>query len=339
MPDNPVYHGRGELQFYFINHRLQCDTQGYTGIAYIYHLINNLTGVKVEWKAYGMIHLAVVAFAFTAILGAAISLPALTLVWWRVMIAGISLTFFTKGITFLKKLSTPDLLRFTGIGSLIAIHWLAFFASVKIAGASVCLICMATTCIFVSIIEPLILNQSFNRLNLILAGCIVPGMYFVVQSVGAAKYSGIAAGLFSAFLAGVFSSLNKKYIHQVTVWQMSWIEMWSAFATLSIVMIAHNFLFDPIAWKPNVHDWTYLLILGFICTTLAHALSLFALRHLSAFALNLVINLEPVYGVILAALILAENKKLSTHFYFGAALIMISVFVYPYIQKKYPRVT
>lgn len=293
--------------------------------------------MKDEWKAYWKIHLAVLAFAFTAILGAVISLPALTLVWWRVMIAGIGLTYFTKGISFLKYISTPDKLRFTGIGSLIAIHWLAFFAAVKIAGASVCLICMATTCIFVSIVEPRILKQSFNRLNFILALCIIPGMYLVVQSVGAAKYTGIAVGLFSAFLAGVFSSLNKKYIHQVTVWQMSWIEMWSAFITLSIVIGGYTLFYGNIAWRPNIHDWFYLLILGIVCTTLAHALSLFALRHISAFALNLVINLEPVYGIILAALILSENKNLSIRFYTGAALIVVSVFLYPYLQKRYTR--
>lgn len=291
--------------------------------------------MNTELKAYGMIHLAVIAFGFTAILGALIDLPSLTLVWWRVLIAGIGLTYFTNGVSFIKTISSAQLMRIVFIGIIIAIHWVAFFASVKLAGASVTLVCMATTCVFVSMIEPLILKKSFSSLNFGIALLMIPGMALVVQSLESSRIIGVWAGLFSAFLAGIFSSLNKKYIQQFNIWQLSWIEMWSAFITLSIVIGCYIFFIGKIEYWPNHSDWIYLLILGLVCTTIAHSLSLFALRHISAFALNLVINLEPVYGILLAILLLHENKNLSLSFYFGATLIVIAVFIYPSLQKRF----
>ena len=168
--------------------------------------------MKEEFKAYISIHLAVILFGFTAILGAVITLPAMILVWWRVMIAGIGLTFFLRDFHFLRTISRLQLLRFIGIGSIISIHWVLFFLSVKLAGASVCLVCMATTCLFVSFIEPILLRKTFRKLDIGIALLIVPGMAMVVQSLEVSRYPGVLAGLSSAFLAAIFSTLNKKYI-------------------------------------------------------------------------------------------------------------------------------
>ncbi len=289
-------------------------------------------------RAYILLHLAVLLFGFTAILGALISLPALSLVWWRVGIASISLLFFTRGFKFLTTLPRKQVLRFSGIGAIIAIHWVSFFASVKLAGASVCLVCMATTCFFLSLIEPLLFRKPFNRFDFFIAFLIVPGMALVVQNIDAERYGGVLAGLFSAFLAAVFSSLNKKYITRASVWNISWIEMTSALLTLSILLWIYQAMAGPLPWWPAKADWAYLLILGVLCTTIAHAMSLFALHHVSAFALNLVINLEPVYGILLAMVLLKENKSLNAGFYTGAAVILIAVLSYPYLQKRLSHV-
>jgi len=291
--------------------------------------------MKPEYKAYAMLHLAVVLFGFTAILGALIRLPALSLVWWRVLISSISLAFIIRGFGFLRTMPRIQILRFTGIGSIIALHWVAFFASVKLAGASVCLVCMATTCLFLSILEPLLFKKTFRRIDFLVALLIIPGMVMVVQNIDASRYTGVLAGLVSAMLAALFSVLNKKYISDAKVWHISWIEMTSACLSLSLILI----LIYP--WNagmriwPEAMEWPYLLILGVLCTTVAHAMSLFSLQHLSAFALNLVINLEPVYGILLAVVILNENKDLNLGFYCGAALILMAVISYPYLLKRY----
>ena len=290
--------------------------------------------MKEENKAYILLHGAVILFGFTAILGALIHLDAFVLVWWRVLIATIGISFFTKGIGFIQTIPRKKLQQFILVGSVIAIHWSLFFLSVKLAGASICLVCMATTSLFISIIEPLMLKQKFQKLDFVIAILIVPGMVLVANSAGLSKVWGILAGLSSAALAAVFSILNKKYIKNVSVWHISWIEMSSAWVTLGVLLgIAYLFNFEfTILLSPM--DWFYLVLLGFVCTTIAHAMSLVALKHISAFALGLVINLEPIYGIILAALLLHEHKALNQNFYIGAALIMVAIFTYPFLKKR-----
>jgi drug/metabolite transporter (DMT)-like permease len=285
-------------------------------------------------KAYILIHLAVILFGFTAIIGTMIKVDALILVWWRVMIASVGFTFFTKGVGFLIKLPPLLIARLAGIGVLIGIHWVAFFASVKLAGASVCLLCMATTSLFVSLFEPLLLKHRFRWLDFSIALLIVPGMVLVVESVGATRWQGIVIGLLSAALAGLFSSLNKKYVSTISIAQMSWIEMVAASGFLGLVVLARHWLVAAIPWIPGWTDLFYLVVLGLVCTTFAHAISLIALRQLSAFSLNLVVNLEPVYGILLAWLLLKENRTLSSGFYFGALLILIAVLIHPFLQRK-----
>ena len=290
--------------------------------------------MKEENKAYLLLHGAVILFGFTAILGALIHLDAFVLVWWRVLIATIGISFFTKGIGFITTIPTKKLLQYILVGSVIAIHWSLFFLSVKLAGASICLVCMATTSLFISIIEPLMLKQKFQKLDFVIAILIVPGMVLVANSAGLSKVWGIVAGLSSAALAAVFSILNKKYIKNVSVWHISWIEMSSAWVTLGVFIgIAYLFNFK-FTILPSPVDWFYLILLGFVCTTIAHAMSLVALKHISAFALGLVINLEPIYGIILAALLLHEHKALNQNFYIGAVLIMVAIFAYPFLKKR-----
>lgn len=291
--------------------------------------------MKEETRAYLLLHGAVILFGFTAILGALINLNSFVLVWWRVLIAAIGISFFTKGIGFILTTPKKKLLQYIFVGSVIAIHWSLFFLSVKLAGASICLVCMATTSLFISIIEPLLLKQKFQQLDFIIAILIVPGMILVANSAGISKAWGIAAGLSSAALAGVFSTLNKKYVGNVSVWHLSWIEMFSAWLTLGIILGIAYFLDVKFKVLPTSQDWFYLILLGVLCTTIAHAMSLVALKHISAFTLGLVINLEPIYGIVLAAILLNEHKALSSNFYIGAALIMFTIFTYPFLKKRF----
>lgn len=291
--------------------------------------------MKEETRAYLLLHGAVILFGFTAILGSLIHLNAFVLVWWRVLIAAIGISFFTKGIGFIRTIPAKKLLQYIFVGSVIAVHWSLFFLSVKLAGASICLVCMATTSLFISIIEPMMLKQNFQRLDFFIAIMIVPGMILVANSAGISKLWGIVAGLSSAALAGVFSTLNKKYISNVSIWHLSWIEMISAWLTLGILLgIAYLFKAE-FKILPSSSDWFYLILLGFLCTTIAHAMSLVALKHISAFALGLVINLEPIYGILLAAVLLREHRALNQNFYIGASLIMFAVFTYPFFKKRF----
>lgn len=295
--------------------------------------------LSAKGKALLQIHFAVILFGFTAIIGDLIDLSAMMIVWWRVLITAISLLFFLKGGLTLLKLKRKQVFVFLGIGFIISLHWLSFYGAVKLSNASITLICMATTALFTSFIEPFVFRRKLDWLDIILGLLMIPCMALVVNGVQPGYYLGVAVGLFSAFSASLFGVINKKYVHQVDVLSMTFVEMVGVFLSISI-MIPFVFHFSETTYHfapPTTVDWLYIFVLAILCTTVAWVISLFALRVLTAFEINLVINLEPIYGIALAALILKEYEQLNTSFYIGAFLILLVVLAYPYFKRKRKR--
>ena len=288
-------------------------------------------------NAYIELHIAVLLFGFTAILGDLIQLSALALVWWRVLFTTLSLLPLAKLRYLRHQLPRRTLLAYIGVGALVGLHWIAFYGAIKLSNASIALVCMATTSFFTAIVEPLFMRQRFKGYELALGALIVPGMALIVDGVRIPVVSGLAAGLAAAFLAALFATLNKKIVGKTDEKTVTFVEMGSAWMFLSLVWLlffASN-SGDMVFWPPSLRDWIYLLILALLCTTLAYVLALRALRHLSAFTSNLAINLEPVYGIALAWLILKENEDLSGNFYWGVAIILLMIFVHPLLRRYF----
>ena len=286
------------------------------------------------FRAYVYIHVAVVLFGFTAILGALIDLTALEIVWWRVLLTAISLIFLVRGGRSLAHLSMGDRLKFLGIGCIVALHWLCFYGAIKYSNASITLVCMATSSFFTSLVEPLLLKKPFNFLDIFLGLLVIPGMVLVVQNIEVTMMLGVWVGLLSALLAAIFASLNKKYIDNAHPYTITFLEMTGSWLFLTVVMPI-LFAFGWMEWTwPDVTDWTYLIILSLLCTTLAFILALKALKHVSAFASNLVVNLEPVYGILLAVVLLNEHKELDPRFYLGCLAILTVVILHPIITRR-----
>jgi drug/metabolite transporter (DMT)-like permease len=293
-----------------------------------------------EKGAYIKIHIAVLLFGITAILGDIIQLPAIMIVWWRVLLTSFSLLFFIQFGKKLRELPLKQIRNYAIIGMIIGLHWICFYGSVKLSNASVCLICMSTTSLFTSLIEPLLVRTKFNKLELMLSAMIIPGMILIVNNIDLSYMAGLWVGLAAALLAAIFSTLNKANIKGADPYTITFIELSSAWGMISILLI---FLWisgnQPAVFLPaGINDWVYLIILALLCTTLAHVLTLQALKYLSAFASNLVINLEPVYGILLAIVILKEHKELHPMFYLGASIILLSVLSYPFLNKKFNSV-
>ncbi len=285
-------------------------------------------------KAYRDLHIAVFLFGFTAILGDLIQLSALTLVWWRVLITALSLLFLVKWSSLLK-MPRAIFLKYMGIGVLVGLHWLTFYGSVKLANASIALVCLATTSFFTALLEPLILGRKYRFYEIVLGVFIIPGMVLVANNTQFSMLPGIWVGLSSALFVTLFTIFNKKLIAKADELSITLIEMSSAWLFLGIVLIFFSiYTNNPITLAPSLSDWIYLLILSLLCTTFAYVLALKALHHLSAFASNLTINLEPVYGIILAWLILNDSEELTPGFYLGGLIIIASVFSYPFLRKR-----
>jgi drug/metabolite transporter (DMT)-like permease len=284
-------------------------------------------------KAYLELHLAVFLFGFTAILGKVISLSELPLVWYRLLLTcpGLLLILvFTKRSV---KLPIREIGKLAGIGILVSLHWLTFYGSIKASNASVTLSCLAATTLFTSLLEPLITGRKFRWYEAGIGLFIILGIYliFTFQQM---FVTGILLGLLSAFLAALFSVLNKKLISSRDTYVVTFYELTSGLLFLSLLIPIYYWNTPEMNWTPTGLDWIWLTILAWLCTVLAYTLSLNALRYISAFTSNLTINLEPIYGIILAWLLLNEHEQLHVGFYLGTGIILASVGIYPWVKSK-----
>lgn len=286
-------------------------------------------------KAFASLHIAIVFFGFTAILGDLISIDSIPLVWWRLLLA---VAFFVPVLVY-RKLFRWE--QFTAVrrplvlvSIFLAFHWVTFFSSIKLANASIGVLCLATTSAMTAIIEPIITHRPFRWVELIFGLLILPGMFLVVSSVDASMYLGIAFGILSAMLAAAFTTYNKSIVGKGSTLFFTSIELFFALILISILVLFAK-IWDPAIriWPVPLQDWKYLLVLAVVCTTICYTLAFDALKHMTAFTANLSVNLEPIYGMILAAWILNENEDLDIKFYVGAGLILLIVFIFPIFEK------
>lgn len=291
-------------------------------------------------KAYLELHFSVFLYGFTGILGKLISLNELPLVWWRMFFTSLSFIIFLPTIIrAVKKINDWKFIRHLAfIGILVGLHWVCFFGSIKYSNVSIALITFSTTTFFTAIFEPVLLKTKFDKFEVGLGLLIIPGMYLIVNAVKVEYLTGVFLGVLGAFLACVFSVLNKQVVHKMDSVSITAIELSSGWAFLCLVMPFYFYFTEGNAFMPSgIEDYGYLLILSLLCTTLAFLLSLRVMKFLSAFTVNLTISLEPIYSIILAIIIFNENKELSQNFYWGALIILLTVFCHPFLDKLRKR--
>lgn len=286
--------------------------------------------------AYLQVHIAVLLYGFTAILGHLITLDAVVLVWWRVMITSVSLIIVLWWSGKMKPIPIEKIKRFGSIGMVVGLHWICFYASIKLANASLALICLAMTSLFTSFFEPMILKTKFQKIEIFLGICIVPAMALIVSDLSSDYFVGVLVGILSAMLAAYFSVLNKKYITDHDPYIITFIELGSAALMMSVIVLIlwSTTSYLTVMMPHSTMDWVYMMILSLVCTTLSFILALKGLKHISAFGYNLIFNLEPLYGVLLAILILHEHKDLSPRFFVGAFVIISTVLAYPFFINR-----
>jgi drug/metabolite transporter (DMT)-like permease len=280
---------------------------------------------KPDLTALVQIHLCVVLWGFTAILGKAITLRALPLVWWRMTLVAAALLLLPTFWKGLSKLSPRLIATYLGIGVIVAVHWISFYGSIKLSNASVAATCMALAPVFVAFIEPVLVGRHFDMRELFFGIAVIPGVMLVVGGIPSQMRIGLAVGILSALLAAIFGTLNKRYIQYVGALTVTGLEMAAGVVCLTLLAFALP-ASDPVLVKPNAHDTVLLVVLAMGCTLLPFALSLVALRQLSAFTTALAVNMEPVYAIFLAIVFLGEQRELYPGFYLGVAIVFIVVF-------------
>lgn len=287
-------------------------------------------------RAYLQIHTAVLLYGLTGIFGDLISLPKPTLVWWRMGLTVLSFIFWPGALRDAWGLDRKVLLRMMGIGVLVALHWVTFFGAIAITNVSVTLAMLASGSFFTALIEPIISGRKFKAYELILGLTMVPGVALVVGSTDF-QLLGIFVALFSSAVAVTFSILNKDLVGKYNPITMTTVELGSGFLLLSLLAPIYYGLQPEMAFLPVNWDWLYLTILAFACTSFAYVITLKALKVLPTFVVNLTINLEPVYSMVIAYFWLNEGDELSFGFYIGAFVIIASVFLHPILAKRWDK--
>ncbi|MBD7988791.1 EamA family transporter [Luteimonas sp. Sa2BVA3] len=288
-------------------------------------------------RAQLQIHLCVVLWGFTAILGKLITLPALPLVWWRMLLVAAALALVPRVWRGVRALPRRLLLAYAGIGVLVALHWLTFYGAVKLANASVAATCMALATVFVAMVEPKLAARRFSRAELALGLAVLPGVALVVGGIPDGMRIGVAVGALSALFVALFGSLNKRLVEHADPLVVTAVELGAGAVALTLLAPVMPMLFPafagPLFVLPGAQDAAWLLLLAFACTLFPFALSLVALRHMSAFSAQLAVNLEPVYAIVLAIVLLSEQQELSLPFYLGVVIILAAVLVHPMLAR------
>ena len=275
-------------------------------------------------RNYLHLHLIVFIWGFTAILGALITLGAEALVWYRMSIAVVFMFIYVRFIKKENLVFPPKvLLKFLLGGILISAHWLAFFSAIKVSNVSVTLATLSTGAFFTSILEPIFYRRRIIYYELLFGLLVIGGLYTIFK-VETEHALGILLALIAALLSSLFSILNGKLIQEHKASVISLYEIGFGILCLSIYMVFTNG-FDSSFFEVSLSDWTYLLILASVCTAYAFIASVHVMRWISPYTVMLTINLEPIYGILMALLIFGEEETMSSSFYLGALIILVTV--------------
>jgi drug/metabolite transporter (DMT)-like permease len=294
--------------------------------------------VTASTRAELQVHFCVMLWSFTGILGKLISLSAFSLVWWRLVLVCGALLLWRP--TWRKVSALPRRLQATyaGIGCLVALHWLTFYGSIKLANASVAATCLALTPVFLALVEPRIGQRKFDRREVALGLAVVPGVALVVGGVPLHMRWGLAVGVLSALLVAVFAACNKRFVHRADAITVTSLELGAGLLMMTllepIVALASAQPIGSAFSPPQARDAVLLLALAFGCTLVPFALSLVALRGVSAFTGQLIGMLEPGYTIVLAVLFFGEQRELGGSFYAGIAIVLFVVVAQPIWTRR-----
>ncbi|CAM3569046.1 DMT family transporter [Zobellia roscoffensis] len=276
-----------------------------------------------QLKNYLHLHFIVFIWGFTAVLGKLITLDAMPLVWYRMLIAAVFILLYLKAKKYSLKVSRPMLWSLLGAGVVIALHWVTFFLSIKVSNVSITLATISTGAFFTALIEPFWYKRKMIWYEIVFGIVVMLGLYLIFK-VDTQYLYGILLALVSAFLSALFSLINGKLIQKERPSVISFYELVSGVGLLTI-FLAFQGSFDAQFFSLSQNDWLYLFILASICTAYAFIASVKILKYISPYTVMLTINLEPVYGIILAYFILGESEKMNPLFYVGGGIILLTV--------------
>lgn len=287
-------------------------------------------------RDYLKLHFIVFLWGFTAVLGKLISIPPVEMVFYRTLLAAIGMAVL---MIFLKKsfsVSSKDLVGIFLTSIIVAIHWVTFFVSGNISNPSTSLVGFATCSFWAAFIEPIAKRKNIQLLEIGLGLIVLLGLT-IILTFNFQYPMGLFLGIVSGMTAALFSVINSKLVHRVNAYTITFYEMLGACLVILFFMPVYQNTWAPrgeLNLAPTFVDWIYIAIMAFACSVYAFSVSINLSKKLSVFFIQLALNLEPVYGIILALLVFGQKEVMSLNFYVGTLIILAAVIAYPVIKKK-----
>ena len=274
----------------------------------------------------------VLILGFTGIFGKLISLNTIELVWYRMLIAFMTLFTFLAFKKELTKIKKKEFFGLLFVGSLVAVHWFFFFESIKVSNVSVAVVCLSTASFFSAMIEPFFLKRKPKLYEYILGIVVFVTLFLMLEAE--TKYTmGYIYGIIASFLGTLFTLYNAKYINRLEASKITMVEMLAGVIIFSILMLINKEI-GISNLKININDFLYLFLLGTICTAAVFVWMVEIMKYISPYSLIMAINLEPIYSIVLALIIFSESEHMNLSFYIGASVIILVVFLESYLKNK-----
>jgi drug/metabolite transporter (DMT)-like permease len=288
---------------------------------------------------YLKLHFIVFLWGFSAILGKLVSIPAVEMVFYRTILAAIGMGIVMLATKGNFQVTKSQLVRLILIGFIVAFHWVAFFGSARVANVSVSLVGFATNSLWAALLEPWFNRTRVKKFELMLGLVVVFGLY-VIFSFDFQYKLGLFLGVVAGFTSAVFSVFNSRMVRSVPAFTITFYEMIGAFGGLAIFFPVYRITWAPggvLHLTPAVMDWVYIGLLAGVCSVYAYSTAVELMKKISVFFIQLALNLEPIYGIIMAVIIFGSEEKMGTNFYVGAMIIMSAVVLYPVFKKRHDR--
>ena len=288
-------------------------------------------------KDYLELHFIVFLWGFTAVLGKLVTIPSVEMVFYRTLLAAFGMGVLIVLVKGSFKIEMTDLVKLLATGFIVAIHWLAFFASGRVSNPSTSLVGFATCSFWAALIEPLAKGRSVRPLEICLGLVVLIGLY-IIFSFGFQYPMGLILGILSGLTAALFSVINSKMILRATATTITFYEMIGAtLGTLMFFPVYKQFWADHSSLQliPQPMDWLYIALMAFACSVYAYSAAINLMKRLSVFFIQLALNLEPLYGIILALIVFGKQEVMGANFYVGTLIILSAVVSYPYLRKRF----
>jgi drug/metabolite transporter (DMT)-like permease len=289
---------------------------------------------------YFKLHFIVFLWGFSGILGKLISIPAIELVIMRFMLAAIGMYAL---IVFRKEslnVTRVDFVKLILIGFIVSLHWLAFFWSARISNVSVSLVGFATNSLWTALLEPLFNKTRIKKFELFLGCLVIVGLY-IIFSFDFKYKLGLLVAVSAGFTSALFSILNSKMVKRVNPKTITLYKMCGGFIAsvlfFALYQAASETSIEIFETWPSLYDWIFISLLAGVCSIYAYTAAIELMKKVSVFMIQLTLNLEPLYGIVMAIIIFGETERMSANFYMGTFVILCAVLSYPFVKKRFDQ--